>query len=678
MPRPLAIVVTLLVALLVAIAPLGASELVRVEDGHRYPIPHPADERYLNPWPAEEEARFMAKAAHLIPLMAASKLAGGSTVNEREKELYPKAFFKLLNGQIDEGVAMLQQPQQYDPKEHHAYTDGFDFWYGFTLKGQMRKYFHFGHLLDPDYKQRFEGAFAKWTATDPRETPHPHYQKYNPKLQGWTPERFGNRQVDGRRTDNLYAMTTCATYLFAEAAGNEAVRQTSWERIRDYGVTMYMNGIGEWDSENYISHTMSAYICLYDFAEDPQVKLHAKGILDWISATMAVKYWRGGWAGAVKRDYGNIMVMEGNALKCGHLYFDDLGLPCDGDRDDAHHITSSYRPPMAVVALARGEIEPCELSISHPTYENWKAADGRSGRDAPEFIETFTIGHHYRIGTLPFGNGGDVNGFKLISENDQRGVDYLVVGHDIAKELKSGKPVTRSKLVTTDAGANVAHHGNLIIHLSAKADADYWVLCAPGSIVEQRDGIQFLKHQRTWIALTPINLSWQGRHDQASAVFAPAGDMLAGTGTGAGPCGFAMEIGEPETHGDFETFVAAVVAKSKLEGSDASWTYTGSQGHRVGLTHSGGGKPGLFVNRKDQPWVLESVRSPDEIFARYPQVTRDGEAVDWTQRFAQYTALQGPAPITLGFKQGELVVEAGGHRFTGTMAEDGSYSFSNE
>jgi hypothetical protein len=663
-----------------AFSPLLAQDFVRVEDGKRYPIPVETAAEYLNPWTPEEEARFMEKAAHLIPLMAGQRMAGGSTVNEREKELYPKAFFKILNGQIEEGVEMLQQPQQYDPKEHHAYTDGFDFWYGFTVKGQMRKYFHFGSALDDDYRKRMEGAFAKWTQTDPRETPHPHYKKYNPKLQGWTPERFGNRQVDGRRTDNLYAMTTCATYLFAEAAGNEAVRQKSWERIRDYGVTMYMNGIGEWDSENYISHTMSAYINLYDFAEDPQVNLHAKGILDWISATMAVKYWRGGWAGAVKRDYGNIMVMEGNALKCGHLYFDDLGLPCDGDRDDSHHITSAYRPPLAVVALARRGFETRELSSSQPTYENWKTQNGRSGRDFPEFIETFTIGHHYRLGTLPFGNGGDINGFKMITENSERGVDYFIVGHDLGKEVDKGKPATRSgKFVTSDAGnSNVAQHRNLVIDLTDKGGADFYLLCAPGAIGPVENGVQFLKHEQTWIALTPINLEWKGRHEKGSTVYAQAGEILHGIGKGDAPCGFALEIGEPETHGSFDDFVQAVSAKSKLEGSGASWTYTGSQGRSVGLEHRGG-KPGMFITKPDQPWILDRIRSVDEVFAGYPVVSRDGAIVDWTSRFAQYQALsETPAPISLGFKQGELVVEAGGHRFVGSMSEDGTYRFSNE
>ncbi|MDA3961328.1 MAG: hypothetical protein PF961_11105 [Planctomycetota bacterium] len=674
--------------LIVCCLGIGAAELVDLveeRDGKRYPIPVAADPAFVNQWPDAEEARFMDKAAHLIAVRGTGKMGGGgSTVNEREKELYPTSMFWILAGREAEGVANLQAPQRYDPKEHHAYTDGFDFWYGFTLKGQMRKYFLFGGLLDDDYRTRFEAAFAKWTVTDPRETPHPFYMKYDHKKQGWTPERFGNRQLDGRRTDNLYAMSTCATYLFAEAAGNEETRLATWNRIREYGTTMYMNGIGEWDSENYLSHTMSAYINLYDFAQDPMVKMHAKGMLDWISAAMAVKYWRGGWAGSVKRDYGNMMALDGNSQKCAHLYYDDIGLACDGDRDDVHHITSSYRPPMAAVALAQGRIDaPIELSISHPTYENWKTdSAGRSGRDFPEFIETFMIGHSYRLGTLPFGNGGDVNGFKMITYNSKRGTDYFVVGHgagqDIDKLAKKNKTSTRGKMVSRDDGnSNVAQFRNLVIDVSDNGAAEFFVLVAPGGVAEQRNGIQFVRHEKTWIALTPINLSWS-KHADGSRVYAEAGDILHGLGKGGDYSGFAMEVGEAETHGDYASFVAAVVAKSKLSGTGGEWGYTGSQGHSVGLKHVGG-KPGMMVNKADQAWVLDHIRSAEEVLAAYPVVTRDGEVLDWTTRFAQYQRLgAGDSPISLGFKQGVLRLQADGHRFTGTMTAEGVFSFSNE
>lgn len=662
----------------------AADPLVRVEDGKRYPIPVETPKKFLNPWPEAEQERFMEKAAELIEHFGAQSNRG-STVNEREKDLYPRAMFHILAGKEEEGAHALMQSQQYDPKPFHAFTGGFDFWFGFTLKGQARKYFHFGEYLDDDYRRRFENAFDSWTETDPRTTPHPHYKKYDPKKQGWTPERFGNRQVDGRRTDNLYAMTTVTTYLFAEAAGNEEVRQKSWERIREYGVTAYMNGIGEWDSENYLGHTMSAYLNLYDFAEDPKVKMHAKGILDWISTAMAVKYWRGGWGGAVKRDYGNIMALRGLALQTGHLYYDDLGLEEEGNRDDVYHITSAYRPPMAAVQLARGEFDkPAELLISHPVYENWKTDDaGRSGRDFPDFHETLFFGHTYRFGSLVGGNGGDVSGFSVITENSQRGTDYLKIGHKLSgprKKIEKGQTLDRSNFVTTDDGnTNVAQYRNLALYLTDAGDADFYLITAHDAIQPLKNGIQFLKHEKTWIALTPIGLEWKGRDETLSKGFAPAGDMLVGKGTGGDYAGFAIEIGEPQTHGDFDTFVENVLSRAevKTEGEGA-WTYAGSQGQSVGLKH-GGKLPGLFVNKKDQPWVLERVRTPEEVYEQFPTVIRNGEPHEWTDHFAQYRNPENPdaGPVSLGFKEGDLRVRTRDWTFKGVMKPDGTYTFEN-
>lgn len=662
----------------------AADPLVRVENGKRYPIPVDTPETFRNPWPGAEEERFMEKAAELIEHFGRQPNRG-STVNEREKDLYPRAMFHILAGKEKKGAKALMQSQQYDPKPFHAFTGGFDFWFGFTLKGQARKYFHFGDYLTDDYRKRYEKAFDSWTETDPRTTPHPHYKKYNHKKQGWTPERFGNRQVDGRRTDNLYAMTTVTTYLFAEAAGNEAVREKSWERIRDYGVTMYMNGIGEWDSENYLGHTMSAYLNLYDFAEDPKVRMHAKGILDWISTAMAVKYWRGGWGGAVKRDYGNIMALRGNALKTGHLYYDDLGLKTDGDRDDVYHITSAYRPPMAAVQLARGEFDkPVELLISHPTYENWKTDDaGRSGRDFPDFHETLFFGHTYRFGSLVGGNGGDVSGFSVITGNSQRGVDYIKIGHKInrvRKKIKKGKTLERSRFVTTDAGkTNVAQYRNLALYVTDKGDAGFYMVTAPGAIQTMRNGIQFLKHEKTWIALTPVDLKWEGRDAMLSKGFGAAGDMLVGKGTGGDYAGFAIEIGEPQTHGDFDTFVKNVVSQASLkQEGDGAWTYRGSKGQSVGLKHAGG-TPGMYVKKKDQPWVLERIRTEEEVYSQFPTVVRNGELHEWRNHFAQYRNPENPdaGPVSLGFKQGVLRVITRDWIFQGVMKEDGTYTFKN-
>lgn len=666
----------------------SAQQLVTVKQGKTYPVTIKTASEYLNVLSPEEEDRFMEKAAYLIETRGNGKMGGGGSVaNEREKALYPTSMFFILAGREAEGVKNLTMPQRYDPKEHHAYSGGFDFWYGFTLKGQARKYFHFGHLLPRDYVKRFEAAMDTWTRTDPRNTPHPHYKKYNPQKQGWSPERFGNRQVDGRRTDNLYAMTNVTTYLFAEASGNESTRLAAWDRIRDYGVTMYMNGIGEWDSENYLSHTMSAYINLYDFAEDPTVKMHAKGMLDWISMAMAVKYWRGGWAGASKRDYGNIMVLKGNTLKAAHLYFDDVDLPCEGDRDDVHHITSAYRPPMAVIELAQGKIDkPVELLMSRPTYEYWKTdSAGRSGRDYPDFHETFYIGHTYRFGSLIDGNGGDVSGFAMISGNSQRGVDYLKIGHALTKDIKKakdkGKTITRSKYVTTDAGnTNIAQYKNLAIYATDKGDAPFYLLTAPNALKSSQNGWVFLQHEKTWIALRPFGMDGFRKDADLSQVFSKAGDMLVGKGTGGAHAGFAMEIGEPQTHGDFETFKRTVMRSAKLsKQAEGQWTYQSSTGTSVGLKHSNGPIPGMYVNKKDQPWILERIRSEQETYEAHPTVWRNGKEHIWRDHFAQYRNPDDPSagPVDLGFKEGVLRVRSKNYAFEGTMKEDGSYSFRN-
>ena len=88
---------------------------------------------------------------------------------------------------------------------------------------------------------------------------------------------------------------------------------------------------------------------------------------------------------------------------------------------------------------------------------------------------------------------------------------------------------------------------------------------------------------------------------------------------------------------------------------------------------------GLFVNKKDQPWVLDRVRSPEEVVASYPTVWRNGEKVDWLSWTAQYRnpVDQSNGPVDLGFKEGKLRIVTDNYEFEGTMAQDGTYTFTN-
>ncbi|MFM7717323.1 MAG: hypothetical protein ACKO7A_32840, partial [Microcystis sp.] len=96
-----------------------------------------------------------------------------------------------------------------------------------------------------------------------------------------------------------------SVYLMAEETGNEATRQLYKSKIKRYVSALYNIGMGEWDSEVYHGHTFAPYLNLYDFAQDTEVKQWAKMALDWLSMAASVKYYRGGWGGPVKRDYGD-------------------------------------------------------------------------------------------------------------------------------------------------------------------------------------------------------------------------------------------------------------------------------------------------------------------------------------------------------------------------------------
>ena len=87
------------------------------------------------------------------------------------------------------------------------------------------------------------------------------------------------------------------------------------------------------------------------------------------SSQQPKKYWRGSWGGPVKRDYGNFKPWAGSAAATS-IYFGDYPGEPHHERDTSLFINSGYKPPAAVVALARRQFErPVEIFSSHPTYE---------------------------------------------------------------------------------------------------------------------------------------------------------------------------------------------------------------------------------------------------------------------------------------------------------------------
>jgi hypothetical protein len=455
----------------------------------------------------------------------------GSIAYEYEKNSYPLALAQVWaeTPDADRAIAFLQQP---DPEATD--TLGIDLYSGFVLKGQMRKYFAFGDALDPAYRDRMYAAMDRLTRTDPLTTPAADPRKFWENSQDDCTTR-----VDCRNTDNLRAMRETSVYLMAEETGNEATRLAYKARLTRYVTALQDIGMGEWDSPIYHGHTTAAYLNLYDFAQDPEVKALAETALDWLFRNAAVKYWRGTWTSPSKR------AGDGGAAAFFWLYFGEASPPDDEEKDWIHALTSDYRPPTAIVDLAQRRFpRPTELRRTHPHYENWLP-----GQYGPAFWETLYFGHSFQLGTLAQGTGGDWEGFHLAMATDT-GIATVTVD--------------------TDRPHAIAQWENLVLWQGQATPT----LALPTGTSVQRQGITFLAVGNTWLAIHP----W--------------------------PNGFALEVGEPQSHGSFEAFQTAVVNDATLERDGAQITYRSSQGQTLALRpHPAGDLPQVWRNGRLYNWA---------------------------------------------------------------------------
>ncbi|MEX0652596.1 MAG: hypothetical protein WD534_02500 [Phycisphaeraceae bacterium] len=638
-------------ALIVTPVVATAEERVRIDDQDRIvPVPMPVDERLNNPWPDDEVEALRDRIDYAI--RAHGGKISGNTYFENEKAYYPTAFLAFLNGDRERALSVLQE-QDNQAGSWNKHTEGIDLFPSFTLKGQVRKYFYFGEYLEDDYRERMRRAIGIWSEQDPYRRSHHAYDSANAG-QGWTPTAHSS-WVDIRATDNLRAMRETSAYLFAREAGNDEVAEAYRRRIERYVWALWNVGMGEWDSENYHFHTVAPYLNLYDFAPDEETRTLAKAALDMLFTRAAVRYYNGGWTGPIKRDYQKPYAFAAAAGDAWLWFADTAADNPHIHYDYGHFTTTAYRPPMAVVALARKQFdEPVELFASHPPYETWNAEGTSSaGSDYPSdnypeadhepaFHETTFIGHTYQFGTLARGSHGDTNGFKLLMRDSDKAAQFFVAA--------SG-----GNLAGVNRGSGndrIAHYRNVAIVLTPDGGADWSFVLPAEAGFEQRSGVTFIRGEQTWIALTPINLTISEPDGKQ-----PKGNWtdtqgLAAKGTGGSHSGFVIEIGEAPTHGDFDAFVSNVLDRSEMtDEGDGQFTYTGVNGSTVGIHETGETRPVVY---------------------------RNGERHDFANHWPLYQPADGgKAPVSLGWKEGRLYVEAGDHAFEAEFTDDGAYTWEN-
>lgn len=479
--------------------------------------------------------------------------------------------------------------------------------------------------------------------------PHPaHGIGTGPVGGAWDPKVRGF-WADARNTDNLRGMREVAIYLMAEEAGNERTRKLYKEKLRRTAKGFLGMGMGEWDSPAYHAHSLAAYLNLYDFAKDPEVVGYAKAILDYLSTAGAVKYVHGGWSGPNKRDYGTLDPMDTASAAFYPWYGAASAEHAESDLEHAFIFTSAYRPPAAVAEFAKKQFgTPVEMMNTHPEYENWLPGKG----DAPLYHETIYIGDTFQLGTLLEGNDGyDTAGFKLLMQNGEGTVDFVVAGSNQGDTLK------RHAAVSSAGGDAVGQYRNLAVLLNAEhPDATFFVVVPESTKREEEKGVTFIQGEKTWIALRPINASTF----EAGKVKVKGGKgydgkvILGSTGKGGDIAGFALEVGDAKTHGSYDQFKRDVLSKSKLEVSGRSATLARVDGESVRL----------------------DVGADGEV-----KLSRNGEAVDvgsWRAVYDTVSPESGAPRVELGWKERKLTVEAGRQRFVGEFKENGEYVTTNE
>ncbi len=677
---------------------------------------------YVNPWPKSQEDAYWQRANALLNKYGTGTSEG--TTGEHEKWSIPRNLLAFLNGNEAAAVKALQATDLEAGRDHRA-TEGIDFYWSFTLKGQMRKYFFLRDRMDNAYVEKMKKGAKMWTQRDPKPTmelvlaldhqdkrvreyalkllqemranlteeaaekatndeakaailaylksdmakadfgsdkdkwmqwwaffsnrgwkvfeeverlinPHPHPvfgRGSGPVGATWNPSVRGFA-VDARNTDNLRAMREVAVYLMAEETGNEETRLLYKQKLLRSARGFMGMGMGEWDSESYHGHSIAAYLQLYDYAKDPEVRGYAKAILDYLSTAAAVKYYQGSWGGPVKRDYGSTQPWATSA-KTVYPWFGNAPLNlAKSDLEHAFVFTSSYRPPMAVVKLAEKDFtRPVELLNTHPTYSNWLPGEG----DKPAFHETLFVGKTFMIGTLVEGNDNvDTCGFKLLADNAEGTADYVMAGSTRGK--------VRNATVGSVGADRLAQYRNMVVFGNAsQTDASY-VLFVPTSAQVEIDGdLAFIKLHKTWAAvkfvntgnieLDKINPGKRVNHLRS----------ISAKGTGDSVAGFVFEVSDAAHSQSYQAFktkwqkAKAKVAKITGKSIDMQSPITNET---VGLSLGDGVK-----------------------------ITRNGQAHDFEKDHrAVYSPAGGSkAPIHLGWKEYELHVEAGGYTFTGKL-----------
>lgn len=231
-------------------------------------------------------------------------------------------------------------------------------------------------------------------------------------------------------TENFVNMLNTSRYLLASLGVNQGKKifldkKLKAEKWLNYQARkIYEVGTAEWDSSSYTAYNLIGWLNIYDFTEDPKIKKIAQAVLDYYSATMALKYSHGIYGGAEQRggganssfssitDYINWLWFSTYIPESKNFFQWPSYLPV------VYPATSTYRPPIEAIMLARKKDNYDEY------YRNAKANYDVKKVENPEF---FYIGNSYTLGSVISTSGEQLVNWKLVSFGDSSDKNSQIV-----------------------------------------------------------------------------------------------------------------------------------------------------------------------------------------------------------------------------------------------------------
>lgn len=412
--------------------------------------------------------------------------------------------------------------------------------------------------------------------------------------------------------------------------------------------SLFAAGNGEWNSGLYESQSVFAWLNLYDFAKDPEVKAAGWHVLDYYATSIALHYSWGVPGGAEMRGAYVWKNLHTASAFLGWFWFSRNEIPFEKPGTESfpfvHYTTSAYRPNDAVIAIALKQLsKPFECRMQWPDYSGSKPGFCRN---------SFYATHHFTVGSMAASYGGWAAGtsemipWKLVARPENPlNKPFQITGNGMFHSDGKGKgrdpytqivqyenvlfQLTRFPLRQSGILAEISEltkgwlksgqldFGDDLVYASAIPKS----APKPGTpdlrsvshlVLDQRgratleNGVCFVEFEGTYIAIRSIYQEYpmseniplpqnEGKGFEWMKDEAPTGKL----------CGFVIETGDFGSHGSFTAFKTAI-RKSVLTKPTADHPlkvgYTDSRGRNMEVTfQTAGTSEEVFFPKTNAP-----------------------------------------------------------------------------